>query len=305
VLDPDVVAVAADLGRHATSATRLAGGFSHRTVLARTDEGDLVMRFGGSHAHVEAAVMERAAAMVPVPAVLHRRQPSDGVPGCLVVERVAGVPLGEVLERRDVTDRELADLGRVVGETVGRVSTSSFPRPGFFTDEQLTVARQRPWSEQLPEVAVDAMAHLPAGRLSADEQRRWVRLCEQSAADLRVVDDQSRLVHGDVNPKNILVAGSADGWRVTALLDWEFAYSGCPYADAANMLRFASDYPSAYVRGFREAFAETVADLLPDWEHLGQVLDLFSLSQLLTRPAGHPVADRVLRLVLALVGRRV
>ena len=44
-------------------------------------------------------------------------------------------------------------------------------------------------------------------------------------------------------------ARAADGWRVDALLDWEFSYSGSPYADAANMARFSADYPPAFMAG--------------------------------------------------------
>jgi hypothetical protein len=29
-----------------------------------------------------------------------------------------------------------------------------------------------------------------------------------------------------------------------------------------------------------------------DWRHLGRVLDMFALSDLVTRPAGNPVADQ-------------
>jgi hypothetical protein len=75
------------------------------------------------------------------------------------------------------------------------------------------------------------------------------------------------------------------------VLDWEFSYSGCAYADAANMLRFASDYPPAFVDGFRRAYGAAVGPDV-DWVRLGRVMDLFALSDLLTRPPGHPVAGR-------------
>jgi hypothetical protein len=65
--------------------------------------------------------------------------------------------------------------------------------------------------------------------------------------------------------------------------------------NAANMMRFAADYPPAFLTGFRQGFAaHQPADLPPphDWAHLGHVLDMFALSDLLTRPMGNPVSDR-------------
>jgi hypothetical protein len=82
---------------------------------------------------------------------------------------------------------------------------------------------------------------------------------------------------------------------VDAVLDWEFSYSGCPYGDAANMGRFGDDYPAGFLDGFRTAFADhqpTDLPLIEDWAYLGRVLDMFALSDLVTRPAGHAIADQ-------------
>lgn len=104
-------------------------------------------------------------------------------------------------------------------------------------------------------------------------------------------------MHGDVNPKNILVRRVGAQWQVAALLDWEFAHSGCPYSDAANLLRFRDDYPTQFVAAFGAAFERGVVEPRADWYSIGQALDVFSLSQLLAQDVGHPVADRVERLV--------
>ena len=93
-----------------------------------------------------------------------------------------------------------------------------------------------------------------------------------------------------------------------AVLDWEFSYSGCPYGDAANMARFGGDYPPRFLDGFLAAFAEhQPADLPPaeEWRYLGRVLDMFALSDLVTRPAGHPVAEQAAELIRRWVGEGV
>jgi hypothetical protein len=70
------------------------------------------------------------------------------------------------------------------------------------------------------------------------------------------------------------------------------------------MARFGADYPDAFLAGFSAGFAEHhPADLpLPaDWAYLGRVLDMFALSDLTTRPLGHPVADQAAALIRRLV----
>ena len=59
--------------------------------------------------------------------------------------------------------------------------------------------------------------------------------------------------------------------------------------------RFGADYPPDFLTGFRESFAaHQPADLPPVgiWAYLGRVLDMFALSDPVTRPLGHPVADQ-------------
>jgi hypothetical protein len=62
------------------------------------------------------------------------------------------------------------------------------------------------------------------------------------------------------------------------------------------MVRFGNTdkgYPPAFLAGFRGGFAANQPYEPPaDWAYLGRVLDMFSLSGLVSRPAGHPVADQ-------------
>jgi aminoglycoside phosphotransferase (APT) family kinase protein len=230
----------------------LAGGFSHETCLLTLADGDrVVARLGGPDPAIEAAVMTRARAHVPVPQVLCvAPAASEGVRPAMVLEYVTGTPLSDVLA---AGEDGMAELGIEVGRVIARVGAVTFGRPGFFGDKELAVHEMPPWSRQLPEMAADCMDAVPAER---------------------------------------------GGWRVDAVLDWEFSFPGCPYADAANMTRFSDDYPPHFTDGFRSGFARYQPDELPrasDWAYLGHVLDMFALSDLVTRPPGHLVADQAAR----------
>jgi aminoglycoside phosphotransferase (APT) family kinase protein len=264
--------VARGLGSAIVGVTDLAGGYSHLTSLLTLDSGPVVVRIGGANPRIEAAVMARAT--VPTPRVL---LVDDHL---MALEYVEAAVLSDAL--REAHD-DLEQLGHAVARTALGIGDVAFDQPGLFADEQLNV---RAWSEQLPEFAAACMRRVPDARLSPAERRAWVELCTAEAPLLRAVDRVARLVHGDFNPKNLLVARTVDGWTVAAVLDWEFSFSGCPFADAANMLRFAADYPAAFVAGFRAGYGND------GWEETGRAIDLFALSDLATRPPGNDVADR-------------
>ncbi|WP_306207929.1 phosphotransferase family protein [Actinoplanes sp. RD1] len=281
------------LGSTLIGSRTLAGGFSHETALLTLADGPVVARVGGGDPAIEAAVMDRARAVVPVPQVLLVEEQ------CMVIEYVAGDPLSEVL---DAGRGDLAALGEVVGHTIARIGSIRLDRPGFFTGPELTVKPEEPWSQQLPGMARWCMDRVPDGRLSDRVRADWIELCAEEAPLLAAVDSIARLTHADVNPKNILVARDAGGWRVTAVLDWEFAYSGCPYGDAANMVRFGGDYPAGFVAGFEAGFAGDQPADLPlraDWARIGRVLDMFALSDLVTRTPGHVVADQAAAVIVS------
>ena len=286
-------AIARALGRPVAAARSLAGGFSHETCLLTLAGGErVVARLGGTDPAVEAAVMGRGRALVPVPEVLLVLPASDGARPAMVLEYVAGTALSDVLAGGG---DGMAELGAEVGRVIAGVGAVAFDRPGFFGDRDLGVREMPPWSAQLAEMAANCMDAVPGERLDPAARRAWARLCAAHAPALAAVDDQARLVHADVNPKNILVTRAPGGWRVAAVLDWEFSFSGCPYADAANMTRFGGDYPAGFAAGFLAGFARHPPAGLPlprDWAYLGDVLDMFALSDLVTRPPGHRVADQ-------------
>jgi Ser/Thr protein kinase RdoA (MazF antagonist) len=85
----------------------------------------------------------------------------DGARPAMVVEYVAGTPLSQVLSGEKFSGTSLGDLGAEVGRVVAGIGAVTFERPGFFTDEHLSVRAERPWSQQLHEVAETCMAATP------------------------------------------------------------------------------------------------------------------------------------------------
>lgn len=102
--------------------------------------------------------------------------------------------------------------------------------------------------------------------------------------------NDKHLVHADFDPANILVIQQEGAWKVSAVLDWEFAFSGSVLFDVANMLRYAHQMPPEFQAGFLEGL-ESRDIILPDnWRITVSLLNLLSLLDLLVRhdPQNHP-----------------
>ncbi|MFB7719436.1 phosphotransferase [Nocardia sp. NPDC056100] len=286
------------LGDRVLESRVLAGGYSHETCLLVLSARSVVVRVGTADHAIEAAVMAAAAQRLPVPTVIGvvPSTSADEPPrSVMMLDYVAGTQLSQVLSDTSLSSKDFRSLGEEVGRVAAETSAISFDRPGFFADSDLTVSTVPLWSEQLPAFADQCMTAVPEVRLELSARRAWAELCAAHAPALTAVNHQARLVHSDMNPKNLLVTRTSTGWRVDAVLDWEFSHSGCPYADAANMVRFGHDYPAPFLQGFAAGFTNHLPEDLntpSDFGYLGRVLDMFALSDLATRPPGHPVADQ-------------
>src|SRR5690606_29049021 len=106
-------------------------------------------------------------------------------------------------------------------------------RPGRFVDPELSIRPfDEPWADlpALVEARAEALGGWSAGQLDG---------LATIAVDAQVALDRvgrTSLVHSDLNPKNVLVDPAT--LEVAALVDWEFAHSGSPYADLGNLVRF-------------------------------------------------------------------
>jgi aminoglycoside phosphotransferase (APT) family kinase protein len=306
-------------GQRLTGVRRLSGGYSNENLLISTDAagtdavgtgagGRFVLRryLRANRSAVEAALAARLTGIVPVPAVVAADTDGTGAgEPVLLSQFAAGEPLGEALaglasgSGRPAGDlgRAAADLGRAAGAALAAVGTVGFAAPGFFAGPGLV---PEPDPEELPggltEFTGRCLAAVRPGlaghALSAAEQDGLRELARRSEPLLSAVAGASRLVHSDYNPKNLLVARAAGGWTVTAVLDWEFAFSGSPLTDVGNMLRFGGELPDGFAAGFTGGYLAAGGELPDGWREISQALDLYALADFLTRPAGHEIARK-------------
>lgn len=267
-------------GSKVVSARPLSGGYSNENVLLEMSDGSRLVRrryLGTNRCAVEAALASRLRGVVPVAAVVA----ADPAAGVLLSEFVEGRPAG-------------SGDGYAVGETLARIGSISFDRPGFLGDAGVPDGSE-------PIGGLDTFVERclregnAAGHLTPDEQKALLRYAAELTGELTALQGSRRLVHADYNPKNILTAGG----RVVAVLDWEFAFSSSPLFDVGNMLR--DPRPAGFADDFLRGFRDGGGDLPAGWQRLSQALDLYSLADFLTRPVEHRYFGKAVTRIRALV----
>ncbi len=241
-------------------------------------------------------MLELVGELVPVPRVLEVRpgDPAQDLPGLLVCERVEGVALATLLDDPARAPEDLARVGSALGLVAARLGHVVHPREGSFADRSLVPV---PFPTELTDLEVAVEHHVDRladvlGTAALDRLRG--RAAE--AQDLLLTSRRRCLVHGDLDPTNVLVDPAT--LAVTAVVDWEFAHVGSAWTDLGHLLRgHAEDEP--WTRAVLSAYAAAApapgrgrggptepAELLA----LARAADLWSLVDLAARDeTGHGV----------------
>ena len=277
----------------------LPGGHSGRTFRADAGGEPVVVRIyppgerrGAVAPEVDRSVLGLVRGLVPVPDVLEVRRPvaEEDVPGLLVTSFVPG-ERGDLLVDRLVSAGDtdaLARLGRSLGTVAAALAGMPALRPGPFVDAELRIGR----------FPTDDLLEWTAGRLEGWSDARLDALSDVCGPAQALLDDVGRvsLVHGDLNPKNVLVA--PDTLEVAAVLDWEYAHAGHPWTDLGNLLRL--ERHPAYVAAVLDAWVAVRGGDPAVVLEGARAADLWALVDLASRAGENPVADRAETLLLAI-----
>lgn len=285
-------------GARVTAVEPVSGGLANTNLKATVGGRDspILLRLyqrAPAEARKEWALHRLVAGRAPVPKILHAAEsnPVTGGPYA-VVEWVEGHHLGRIAPAlaADALHGLASDIGRVLAS----IHAVTFPASGFL-DADLRVAQP-----------IDAGADGLAGflrlclvdgrggeRLGAELTRAALAFAEREGGRLEAWTRPARLTHADFNGSNVLVRETEEGWRIAAVLDWEFAFAGAPFFDFGNLLR----PPLGNLGGFAEAVAsgyqQAGAAMPADWRALARIADLTAWADFLNRADATPqlIAD--------------
>jgi aminoglycoside phosphotransferase (APT) family kinase protein len=276
----------------AFSVRPLAGGYSGETFLVERPGEPAVLRVYGKHperAAIDAALLHLVRGLIPVPQVLDLRRPDPAVPNSpahLLISYMPGERLDTVLAH--ATPDLGARLARSVAGVLTTLSGIPFMRPATFVDSDLRLSGD--------DAPADGLVSWLDGHVGASHGfRHWDQGLLRALRDMCVAADglldtvhRTCLVHSDFNAKNLLVDPASA--QVTALLDWEYAHAGSPYADLGNLLRF--DRGTPWGRAVLEHFVAHTPGLAGDPLTLAHASDLWALIDLAGRRTRHQIVER-------------
>ncbi|WP_134766327.1 phosphotransferase [Nocardioides sp. 1609] len=264
----------------------LEGGRSGETFVAQAGGERQVVRIHArdpGRAEVDAALLRLVRGLVPVADVLEVRPPRGDMPALLVTSFLPGERGDLHLASRD--DDRVAGLAWDMGELAATLAGMPMLTGGALVGADLRIEPFDGAADGLP-AHVDA--HRPAlAHWSPEELTGLAEVAEVAQALLDTVD-RTCLVHGDLNPTNVLVEPGT-GW-ITGLVDWERAHAGHPFTDLGSVLRH--DRGPVYVEVVLSAFEDRHGVAPDDALALARAADLRALIDLAGRRGQDPVGDR-------------
>src|SRR5262245_1013261 len=284
----------------------LAGGLSNSLNVLRLSGGRrLVLRIyerDPAACAKEVDLLELVRPTVPVPDVVWAERAGwDDLPPCALLTFVEGITLRALKERGD--GEAMARACRDVGRVLARIGAYELPRGGVIGPGLEVGAPLLEGADPVPRFLEASVASAAAAqRIGPELGRRVCDVAWEWARRLAEIDVDQRLVHCDFGSPNLLVSESDGGWRVSGVLDWEFAVAGSPLVDLGHFLRYERRERPLREPHFTRGFLDAGGTLPDDWRPLSRVLDLVALCEMLSREAlPQSVATELVDLVAASV----
>lgn len=291
-------------GKRVIAAERLGTGFSnsnYKIYLEGSAEPYVVRLFreNGEIADKEHAVTQLVRQTVPVADFIYVDTSRSTFDKCwAVLEWKEGFLLRDVLS--DGTVEDIASAAASVGSILANIHSYTFPQSGFFGKNLEITHPYRMDGEHFLSFIEQSLFYNECGKWLGEELTNalW-SFCQANSSVLSESRERPVLVHSDFNGLNILMQHGSNGCSVSAVLDWEFAFSWRRHADIANMLRYEED-GSIFEKHFIRAYQEQGAIPEDNWKLISKLEDLVALCDMLNNStADTPNRTRDLKRLIA------
>lgn len=284
----------------------LSGGLINTNLKVRFETGGSVVlriyRDGSRTLEKEFALHRLVDEVVPVARFLSSApHSSDEDPAFALLEYVEGITFQQLT---NTGDREaISQAAYSAGKTLAAVGRFQFEKPGRIsadeTSGKLMIGESFLNDSEHITTLVDSFLESPIlqQRMGPELSNQLQAFFRAWAPQLLDLNQDSSLVHCDFGNRNIMVAESDGKWEVSAVLDWELAFSGSPLLDVGHFLRH--DYANPVREPhFSKGFLENGGRLPDDWSRIVRVIDLTGLVECLRHPElPGDVEDEILQLI--------
>jgi len=241
-----------------------------------------IYSFGIEAAKREIAVMEIARESgVRVPKLYDLIEDAGGrVAG--LFEYIEGSTLGELLLSKEFSPLECKEIFRSLGKQVAATHKIVFRNSGLFNaSAKIDMVFEQPANEARNRITT--LLEDNAGRRLGNHKERLIELVDknwsiaaQSYAKICSMN-AARLVHGDLNPSNILI----DRDNKVYLTDWEYSFAGNSLTDLGSLFRFEEDFTEEQYSSFIEGYKSQGLELPLTWRAAAKLLEVANLCMFL------------------------
>jgi hypothetical protein len=222
----------------------------------------------------------------------------------MLMQYVAGITFRQLKRTRDT--QAIGEAAHSVGKTLAEIGKYRFPEPGRFGAGAQVVGPMIEGPDPLLQFFEQCISDSTFRSRTTEKSRGQLHeLVHAWAPRMHCLNAERSLVHSDFNSPNIMVKQVDGRWEVSAIIDWEFAFSGPPLFDVGNFLRYERKGRPVLEPFFSRSFEENGGWLPEGWKRLARIIDLTSLCEFLTREVlPTDVVTEVLELVQATIEDR-
>lgn len=195
-----------------------------------------------------------------------------------ITEFIIGISLRDLLLSH--TPHDLEQIMTEIGTLLSKIASYQFPKAGFL-DKNLNIIPHQ--SSDILKFSQNCLKHKTVLSVLSSEEKLAIQKVFDHYDHLLLEMNGHHLVHGDFDPANILVVNLNGTWKVSGILDWEFAFSGSVLWDVANMLRYAHKMPPEFQYAFINSLESSGIKLGDNWQTTIHLLNLSSLLDCLQR----------------------
>ncbi len=267
----------------------LTGGLINTNLKVEFDSGygPIVLRIyrdGSEVCRKEAAIHNLISAEIPVAKLIFASPATEDAPPYAIFEFVQGVTFQQL--KRTLHAKATAQAAYSIGATLAAIGRFKFSKPGklLTSGQELIVGESyidgpNPIPRLIDRFLETAICQIRVGLNLTD---RIHKFAWSSAGMVPDLDEKPSLVHSDYGNRNILVAEAEGVWKVAAVLDWEFGFSGSALLDVGNFLRYERFDRPLREPHFSEAFVSHGGMLPENWRDIVRLIDLSALVESLT-----------------------
>ena len=197
-----------------------------------------------------------------------------------IAKFMPGIPLRNLLLGTEVYNLE--DIMMQVGALLTKISSYKFTESGFLNRDLEVV--EKLGNDSLKQFIYSCLEHKKIEKYLGADMSVKIRYLVDLIPNVN--DKNINLVHADFDPANILVSYVDGKWKVSAILDWEFAYSGSWLNDVANILRYSHKMPPKFQNSFLKGLEDSGLKLPENWQ---VIIHQYNLSSLLDSMIRHPL----------------